>query len=155
MLCSWKTELCTIWITLILYSYPTSSKGKDLGKRSIDGLTRGKEGCIFDELDEMYNIFFVPKRLHGWEMSFSKTIITSVTLLLNTIPKSIAELSALMRVKIRIVNTILVSAILEKYTILAIKVVPVFLQNVPQKLLGCTSLYYGYFGCFSRYWHFS
>lgn len=46
MLCSWKTELCTIWITLNLYSYPTSSKGKDLGNRSIDGLTRGKEGYI-------------------------------------------------------------------------------------------------------------
>ena len=149
MLCSWKTELCTIWITLILYSYPTSSKGKDLGKRSIDGLKRGKEGYIFDELDKMYNIFFVPKRLHdGWEMSFSKTIITSVTLLLNTIAKSIAKLSALMRVNIRKVNTILVSAIQEKYTILAIKVVLVFLQNVPQKILGCNSMYYGYFGCF-------
>lgn len=71
----------------------------------------------------MYNIFFVPQRLHdGWEMSFSKNIITSATLLLNTIAKSIAELSALMRLKIRKVNTILVS-VLEKYIILIIKVV--------------------------------
>jgi len=44
-------------------------------------------------------------------MFFSKTIITSVTLLLNTIAKSIAKLSALMRVKIRKVNTILVSVV--------------------------------------------
>ena len=141
MLCSWKIELCTIWITLILYSYPTSSKGKDLGKRSIDGLTRGKEGYIFDELDKMYNIFLVPKRLHdGWEMSFSKTIITSVTLLLNTIAKSIAELSALMRVKIRKV----------KYhtSISGHKSSTGIPSKCTAKNLGCNSLYYGYFGCF-------
>lgn len=72
----------------------------------------------------MYNIFFVPKRLHdGWEMSISKNIITSVTLLLYTIAKTIAELSAIMRLKIRKVNIILVSAILEIYIILIIKVV--------------------------------
>lgn len=56
-------------------------------------------------------------------MSISKNIITSVTLLLYTIAKTIAELSAIMRLKIRKVNIILVSAILEIYSILIIKVV--------------------------------